>query len=104
MLTIYSRLAHQFVFICFYCYSVCQQFIVSFLLTVVLVDQSCPKWLTFAAPWTVACQTPLSMEFSRQEYWSELPFPSPGDLTDQGSKPASPVLYAAYLPSEPPGK
>ena len=44
-----------------------------------LVTKSCP---TLATPWTVACQAPLSMGFSRQEYWSELPFPSPGDLPD----------------------
>ena len=48
-----------------------------------LVTQSC---LTLATPWTVACQTPLSMGFSRQEYWSGLPFPSPGDLPDPGIK------------------
>ena len=41
----------------------------------------------FVAPWTVACQCPLSMEFSSQEYWSEFPFPSPGDLPDPGFKP-----------------
>ena len=41
----------------------------------------------FATPWTVACQAPLSMRFSRQEYWSGLPFPSPGDLPDPGIKP-----------------
>ena len=45
-------------------------------------------WLC-ATPWTVACQTPLSMGFSRQEYWSGLPFPPPGDLPDPGTKPAS---------------
>ena len=39
----------------------------------------------FVTPWTVACQAPLSMEFSRQEYWSKLPFPTPGDLPHQGS-------------------
>ena len=43
----------------------------------------------FAAPWTVACQVPLSMEFSRQEYWSGSPFPIPGDLPGPGIKPAS---------------
>ena len=43
----------------------------------------------FVTPWTVACQTPLSMGFSRQEYWSGLPFPAPGDLNDPGIKPAS---------------
>ena len=55
-------------------------------------------------PWTVAHQAPLSMEFSRQEYWSGLPFPSPGDLPDPGIKPASSALQADALPSEPPGK
>ena len=50
-------------------------------------------WL-FAIPWTVAHQAPPSMEFSRQEYWSGLPFPSPGDLPDPGIKPRSPALQA----------
>ena len=58
----------------------------------------------FATPWTVAHQIPLSLEFSRQEYWSRLPFPSPGDLPDLGIKPGSPALQAEALPSEPPGK
>ena len=46
----------------------------------------------FATPWTVAYQAPLSMGFSRQEYWSGLPFPSPGDLPDPGIEPRSPAL------------
>ena len=54
--------------------------------------------------WIVAHQAPLSVGFSRQEYWSGLPFPSPGDLPDQGIEPRSPVLQADALPSEPPGK
>ena len=54
--------------------------------------------------WTVAHQAPPSMGFSRQEYWSELPFPSPGDLPDPGIKPRSPALQADTLTSEPPGK
>jgi len=58
----------------------------------------------FATPWTVAYQGPLSMAFSRQEYWSGLPFPSPGDLPDTGIKPRSPSLQADALLSEPPGK
>ena len=58
----------------------------------------------FATPWTVAYQAPLSMEFSRQEYWSGLPFPSPGDLPDPGIESRSPALQADALPSEPPGK
>ena len=58
----------------------------------------------FASPWTVALQAPLSVEFSTQECWSGLPFPSPGDLPDPGIKPGSPALQAESLPSEPPGK
>ena len=58
----------------------------------------------FATPWTVAYQASLSMGFSRQEYWSGLPFPSPGDLPDPGTEPGSPALEADALPSEPPGK
>ena len=57
----------------------------------------------FAAPWTVAHQTPPAMEFFRQEYWSGLPFPSPVDLPDQGIKPGSPASRADALPSEPSG-
>ena len=59
---------------------------------------------SFATPWTVACQAPLSMGFSRQEYWSGLPFPSPGDLPDPGIKPRSLALQADSLPAEPSGK
>ena len=57
----------------------------------------------FGTPWTVAHQAPPSMEFSRQEYWSGLPFPSPGDLPDPGIEPGSPALEADALPPEPPG-
>ena len=57
-----------------------------------------------ATPRIVACQTPLFMEFSRQEYWSGLPLPSPGGLPDPGIKPRSPELEADTLTSEPPGK
>ena len=60
-------------------------------------------WL-FATPWTVACQAPLSVEFSRQEHWSGFPFPPPGDLTDPGIKPASPAWQVDPLPLELPGK
>ena len=58
----------------------------------------------FATLWTVAYQVPLSMGFSRQEYWSGLPFPSPGDLPNPGIEPRSLTLQADTLPSEPPGK
>ena len=58
----------------------------------------------FATPWTVAYQAPPSMGFSRQQYWSGLPFPSPGDLPDPGIEPGSPALQADALTSEPLGK
>ena len=57
-----------------------------------------------ATPWTAACQAPLFMGFSRQEYWSGLPCPSPGDLPNPGIKPESPALREDSLLSEPPGK
>ena len=58
-------------------------------------------WL-FVTPWTVACRAPPSFGFSRQEYWSGLPFPSPGDLPGPGIEPGSPTLQADSLTSEPP--
>ena len=58
----------------------------------------------FVTPWTVAYQASQSMGFSRQEYWSGLPFPSPGDLPDPGIETRSPALQADALLSEPPGK
>ena len=58
----------------------------------------------FVTAWTVAPQAPPSMEFSRQEYWSGFPSPSPGDLPDPGIEPGSPTLQADSLLSEPPGK
>ena len=60
-------------------------------------------WL-FVTPWTVAHESPLSMGFSRQEYWSGLPCPPPGDLPDPGIEPRSPALQADSLSSESPGK
>ena len=61
----------------------------------------------FETPWTIAGQGPLSVELSRQEYWSGLPFPPPGDLSDPGIEPASPVsptLAGRFFTTEPPGK
>ena len=66
-----------------------------------LVAKSCP---TLTTPWTMACQAPLSMGFSREEYWSGLPFPLPGDLPNPGVEPGSPALQAGSLPAEPSGK
>ena len=65
---------------------------------------SCSVVSDSVTSWTVACQAPLSMEFSRQEYWSRLPFPPPGDLPDPGIEPRSLALQADSLPSEPPGE
>ena len=58
----------------------------------------------FATLWAVAYQVPASMGFSRQEYWSELPFPSPRSLPDSGTEPGSPLLQEDALTSESPGK
>ena len=66
----------------------------------VLVNQLCP---IICDPWTVACQTSLSMGFPRQKYWSGLPFPLPRDLPDPWIKPRVPTLQVDSLPYEPPG-
>ena len=66
-------------------------------MVVVLAAKS---WLTLATPWTVACQAPLPMGFSRQEYWSGLPFSSPGDLPHPGIELGSPALQADDLLTE----
>ena len=58
----------------------------------------------FATPWTVTLLSPLSVGFFRQQYWSGLPFPSPGNLPNPGIKPRYPALQADSLPFEPPGK
>ena len=62
---------------------------------------------SFVIPWTVAHQAPLSIEFSRQEYWNGLPFHTPGDLPDPGIEPGSPVspaLACGFFTAKPPGK
>ena len=67
----------------------------------------CAQSCLFVTPWTVSCQVPLSLGFARQEYWSGLPFPTPGDLLNPGMEPASPVplvLQVDSLPTEPSGK
>ena len=80
-------------------------FYFSFLINIVigpcLVTQSC---LTLCNPWTIACQAPLSMGFPRQEYWTGLSFPSPGDLPDLGIETRFHALQAGSLPSELPDK
>ena len=59
---------------------------------------------SFETLWAIAHQAPLSMGFPRQEYWSELPFPPPGDLLDRGLEPARPALAGRFFTTEPPGK
>ena len=71
------------------------------LLIMCLVPKLCP---TLATSWTVVCQAPLSMGFSRQEYWSRLPFPFPGDLPDPGIELVSPALAGGFFIAKPPGK
>ena len=77
-------------------------FLVSNLAVKVKVKSFSRVW-HFVTTWTVAYRAPPSMEFSRQEYWSGLPFPSPGDLPNPGIETRSPELQADALPSEPPG-
>ena len=80
-----------------------------------LISLNCHEWKynsvshsvmsdSLQPPWTVAHRDPLSMEFSRQQYWNGLSFSSPGDLPDPGFEPGSPALQAYSLLSEPPGK
>ena len=59
---------------------------------------------SFVTPWTVVHQAPLSIRFPRQDCWSELPFPSPGDLPELGSELTSPAWQGRFFPAEPPGK
>ena len=68
----------------------------SYIVVVVVLSLSCVR--LFATLWTIGHQAPLSMGFSRQEYWSRLPFPSPGDLPNSGTEPMSPALQAGSLP------
>ena len=58
----------------------------------------------FVTPWTIALQAPLSIGFSRQEYWRGLPFPPPGNLPNPGIKPESPALAGRFFTAGPPGK
>ena len=87
---------------CFFCLFVC--FFFNACLYVVKEVKSLSSFRPFVTPWTVACQPPLSMGFCRQENWSGLPFPSPGDLPDPGIEAGPPALQAASLPSELTGK
>ena len=73
-----------------------------FLLVIICCCLVAKLYLALATSWTVALQAPLSVKFPRQESWSGLPFPSPGDLPNPEIKPRSPALQADALPSEPP--
>ena len=68
------------------------------------VNVSLSRVRLFVTPWTVAHQMPLSIEFFRQEYWSGLPCPPPGDLPNPEIEPRSPALQVDSIPSEPRGK
>ena len=70
----------------------------------VKVNVKCSVIDSLRPPWTVAYQAPACMRFSRQEYWSGLPFPSPGDLPDPGIKPMSPALTGGFFTIESPEK
>ena len=85
------------------CFSMNKMGIIILRMLKVKVKSLSRVWL-FATRWTLAYQAPRSMEFSRQEYWSGLPFPSPGELPNPGTEPGSPTSQADALPSEPPGK
>ena len=94
---------------CWKCYSLCLEyssllFLSYYFFTSFVCVKSLSRVRLFETPWTVAHQAPLSMGFSRQEYWSGLPFSSPGDLPNLGIKPGPPALQADALTSEPPGK
>ena len=82
----------------------CVMLLYAMLCYVTLVAQLCPALCDPMNIWLVAHQAPLSIGFSRQEYWIRLPFPSPGDLPNPGTELRSPALQADSLPSEPPGK
>ena len=66
--------------------------------------QSLSHVTLFVTLWTVACQAPMSVELSKQEYWSGLPFPFPRDLPDPGIEPISPALPGGFFTTEPPGE
>ena len=76
----------------------------NFFFFLMFIVKSLSRIRLFGTPWTVAYQALLSMGFSRQECWSGLPFPSPGDLPDPGIEPGSPASQADAQPSEPPGR
>ena len=102
-----SSLSHSIVFLYFFALIAEEGFLdprglLYLLLYRCLCVFSCAQLLM--TPWSVACQAPMPMEFSMQEYWSGLPFPSPGDLPNPGIEPRSPALQAGALTSEPPGK
>ena len=86
------------------CDAIVTKFHQAFFFFLIEFDQLILKFMWKCREFRVAYQAPQSMQFSRQEYWSGLPFPSPGDLPDPGIEPWSPALQADALLSEPPGK
>ena len=86
------------------CSNYCTIALISYASKVKVKVKSLSRVRLFVIPWTVAHQAPPSTGFSRQEYWSGLPFPYPGDLPEPGIEPGSPALRADALTAEPPGK
>ena len=85
-------------------FNVIYKYVIIYILISEVKVKSLSRVRLFVTPWTVAHQAPPSMEFSRQEYWSVLPFPSPEYLPNPRIEPGSPALQADALLSEPPGK
>ena len=101
---IYIYVCIMCIYVCVYYVYVCVCVCVCIYIYIYIVKMKSLSCADSATPWAVAYQAPLSMGFSRQAYWSGLPFPSPGDLPDPGIKLGSPTLQADSLPSESPGK
>ena len=93
-----------YIYIYFYDVYEIHQYLMSSNMSQALVVQSLSHAQLFVTPWTATCQAPLSMGFSRQDCWSGVPFPSPGDLLNPGIEPWSPALQGDALPSELLGK
>ena len=96
-------MSHNYIVTDFCGYIILLPFVLSYQLKLCVLSRFSHVQI-FATPWTVASQAPPSMGFSRQEYWSGLPFSSPGDLSNPGIKSWSLTLQADSFPSEPPGK
>ena len=95
--SLFSTFSPALIICCLFDNTILTGEVIAHCLSLSLVAKSC---LSLVTPWTVACQAPLSLVYSREEYWSGLPFPSPGDLPDVGIERGSPELQTNSLPSE----